>query len=105
MTTNANPAPVVLSTNCTGPNPTCRKEHRAGRHVHVIPAAPSLDAGTRPVLVMPTYHYRTAEGGLAAIAKAMISAPTVATDDDLYHYRLEGMPHFLPVGWVDPTRR
>jgi len=54
---------------------------------------------------MPTYHYATVEEGVAAIERAKKTAPTVRTDADLYAYRAQGIPHFLPVGWVDPSRR
>lgn len=56
-------------------------------------------------LVLPTCHFTTVDEGMAAIRDAMVNAPTVATDDDLYAYRAAGVAHFLPAGWVDPTRR
>jgi hypothetical protein len=105
---------TLLSTRCTGPNPACRKAHRDGRSVHVIPAIPSMDdfviendraRKLTPSLVMPTNHYATAAEGVAAIELAMRTAPTVTCDDDLYACRRMGIPHFLPVGWIDPTRR
>jgi hypothetical protein len=99
MTTH--PAPQVLSDNCTGRrgNRACRDAHRAGRPVHVIPAyGPTA-------LVMPTYHYATAEEGIQAINDAMVNAPMVATDADLFRYRREGVAHRLPAGWIDPSRR
>jgi hypothetical protein len=107
--------PLVLSENCTGPNPACREAHKAGRPVHMIPAMPRMgvdivieDGAARvitPTLVMPTYHYANVSEGVEAIDQAMNTAPTVVTDDDLYAYRKAGVPHFLPVGWIDPTRR
>lgn len=103
--------PHILATDCKGPNPACRAAHRAGRPVHVIPPrgrfeivndrARKLD----PTLVLATYHFATAEDGMAAIADAIANAPTVATDDDLYAFRAAGVAHFLPVGWIDPTCR
>jgi hypothetical protein len=93
---------VVLNLDCTGPNPTCRRHHKAGRPVHVIP---HYDPYTEPALVMSSYHYRTVEEGTTAIEQARETAPTVATDADLDAYRAADRPHFLPVGWVDPTRR
>jgi len=95
----------VLSLNCTGPNPACRKAAKEGRKVHVIPALPK-EPGNEPYLVMPTYHYATeAEGEAAIQAAIMIEARTVKNDEDLYAYRAAQRPHYLPVGWVDPSRR
>lgn len=115
MHTDRRSGPQVLSANCTGPNPACRAAYRAGRTVHVIPArsrfviegtAPNDRARMiDPILVLPTYHFRTAEEGVEFIRLAAVHAPTVATDDDLYAYRALNMPHYLPVGWIDPTRR
>ena len=94
----------VLASICTGPNRACRAAHKAGRSVHVIPQT-GPDASAHPRLVMPTYHYRTSAEGIAAIAVAEETAPTVTCDDDLYACRRMGIPHYLPVGWIDPTRR
>ena len=92
----------VLSANCTGPNRKCRCAARNGKPVHVIPTP----MGPKyPLLVMPTYHYATPEDGYAAIAEAYRTAPTVYADADLELYRCDGVPHFLSVGWVDPSRR
>jgi hypothetical protein len=96
--------PIVVSEDCYGPHSACRKHHQAGRPVHMIPDL-FPDFRTKPLLVMATYHYATVEEGEEAIRQAMETAPTVATDDDLYAYREAGIPHFLPAGWVDPTRR
>lgn len=93
----------VLASICTGPNRNCRAAHKAGRSVHVMPA--QVDPFTQPILVMPTYHYRTSAEGIEAIAVADETAPTVTCDSDLERYRAEKVPHFLPVGWVDPSRR
>lgn len=92
----------VLSTNCTGPNRNCRAAHRAGRSVHVLPTPMGRKA---PTLVMPTYHYGTVVEGLRSISEAFKTAPTVYADADLDLYRSQRVPHFLPVGWVDPSRR
>jgi hypothetical protein len=54
---------------------------------------------------MPTYHYATEDEGRAAIYEAVRTAPTVYGDADLYLYREQNIPHFLPVGWIDPTMR
>jgi len=100
--TNTTPFTMtVLSHDCKGPNPACRKAGRAGRLVHMIPESHPK----RPRLVLPTYHFSTIAEGAVAIADANAVAPTVATDADLYRYRAEGVAHFLPVGWIDPSRR
>jgi len=101
--TTETPGPMVLNENCTGPNEACREAHSAGRPVHVIPGF--RDPFKQPALVMPTYHYATADEGLTAVANALKTAPTVKTDKDLFAYREAGVPHFLPVGWKDPSRR
>jgi hypothetical protein len=89
----------VLAAICTGPNRACRAAHKSGRSVHVIPESGGPKS---PRLVMPTNHYRTSAEGVIAIAEAEESAPTVSSDADLFAYREAGMPHFLPVGWIDP---
>jgi hypothetical protein len=92
---------TVLSHDCTGPNRACRAAHRAGLPVHMIPESHPK----RPRLIMPSYHFATVAEGAVVIADANAVAPTVATDTDLYRYRADGVAHFLPVGWIDPTRR
>ena len=87
----------------TGMNRTCQMAYRLGRPAHVIP--PPVDVRKHDALVMPTYHYRTVAEGVATIKSAIETAPTVETDADLYRYRKQMVPHFLPVGWVDPSRR
>lgn len=98
------PGAHVLASICTGPNRACRFAHREGRSVHVIPAM-RKDPATEKALVMPTYHYRTSAEGIEAIAEAETMAPTVETDADLYEYRKNNVPFYLPMGWVDPSRR
>jgi hypothetical protein len=91
----------VLASVCTGPNRACRMAHKQGRSVHVIPERRQDGRA----LVMPTYHYRTSADGIEAIMDAEEAAPEVATDADLIEYRERNIPFFLPVGWVDPSRR
>lgn len=104
MTNDARISPTVLSDNCTGRrgHRDCRDAHRAGLPVHVIPP---LHDPAKPSLVMPSYHFATAEAGIAAINDALANAPIVATDADLYAYRAAGVAYRLPAGWIDPTRR
>jgi hypothetical protein len=66
---------------------------------------PLSDVHNTPTLVMPTYHYATEDEGREAIHEALRTAPTVYGDADLAEYRERNIPHFLPVGWVDPTMR
>lgn len=89
----------ILSHNCTGPNPQCKRDARNGRLVHMIA---DIDCGS---LVMPTYHFASEEEGREALTRADETAPTVTTDAELYEMREQGIPHKLPAGWVDPSRR
>lgn len=91
----------ILAENCKGPNRACRSAHKQGRPVHMIPGHKSLE----PALVLPSYHFESVEAGRVAIADAIRSAPTVYGDADLFEYREREIPFFLPVGWVDPSRR
>lgn len=91
----------VVASNCPGPNRACKAAFRKGLRVHVRPDY-SLQ---EPALVMPGYHYETSADGVEAIMHAAEAAPLVHTDEDLYRYRAAGLPYFLPVGWVDPSRR
>ncbi|MBP2055016.1 hypothetical protein J2Z21_008028 [Streptomyces griseochromogenes] len=89
----------VLSHNCTGPNPHCKREARDGRRIHMIAR---LDSGS---LVMPSYHYATEEEGREALTRAYETAPTITTDAELYAAREQGIPHKLPASWIDPSMR
>lgn len=93
--------PTIRDT-CDGPNRACRVAHRAGRPVHIIPPMVGADA---PKLILPTYHYATPQEAMTALEHAMATATTIRTDEDLYAARVTNVAHFLPVGWVDPTRR
>lgn len=90
--------PYILNADCMGDALACRHARIAGRPVHVNPPAGSG-------VVTPTYHYATAEDGLAAVRDAMENAPMVVTDDDLYRFRADGVAYRLPSGWIDPDRR
>lgn len=99
--TNEHPTPLVLSIDCLGDAVACRKAYNAGRRVHMyLPFS-----YTQPTLVMPTYHFTSIEDGVAQINAWLATAPTVETVADLNRYRSARVAHFLPVGWVDPTRR
>ena len=89
---------------CTGRrgNAACRAAARRDKIIHVIPMS---DPFTEAALVLPTYHYATADDAYNAVAAAMSSAPTVTCDVDLNRFRADDIAHFLPVGWVDPSRR
>ncbi len=91
---------IIVRDRCTGPNSACRAAHRVGRPVHAYPVNHQ-----GPALVLPTYHFETADQARTLIAEAAETAPTVTTDDDLHRFRAEGLAHFLPVGWIDPSRR
>jgi hypothetical protein len=90
----------TIHLKCTGPNPTCRKEAREGRPVHIIPAMHE-----RPTIVLPTWHYPDEASAREAIAQARAHAPIVRNDEDLARYRKIRIAHRLPEGWIDPSRR
>ncbi len=102
MTTTRYELPTTVS-HCTGRggNVECKAAHKRGLSVHIIPGHVS----DQPRLVMPTYHYATEEEAREAVRIARLTAPTVTCDDDLYACRRMRTPHFLPVNWIDPTRR
>lgn len=84
---------------CTGPHPACRAAHRRGLSAHVISNWSNLR------LIMPTTHFASIADGVAAIEAAMLTAVTISNDDELYAARDAGVPHYLPIGWCDPTMR
>lgn len=95
---------------CNGPNAACRAAHKAGRTVHVTEAVGQFPVDQKfrslvPALVMPSWHFATAEEGIAALADARTNALMISDDESLYAARAAGLPHLLPVRWVDPTRR
>jgi hypothetical protein len=96
--------------DCKGPNARCWAAHKAGRTVHVIEATWKFPRDLEhrsivPALVMPSCHYATAEEGIAALKEARTYAVMIQTDADLYAAREAGVPHLLPVRWIDPSRR
>lgn len=90
---------------CSGPNRTCRAAHRAGMPVHIIPRDPAPGDDVRSTLILPTYHYANVQDAIVAADNAFTNAPVVRNDDDLYVFRMMKVAHWLPVGWVDPSRR
>ncbi|MFJ3365839.1 hypothetical protein [Streptomyces anthocyanicus] len=86
---------------CTGPNRHCKKAHRQGRTVHVIPA----DFADSSHLVLPSYHYASEEEARAAVAHARRTAVVIGADGQLYKARRLRRPYRLLPGWIDPTRR
>jgi hypothetical protein len=91
-----------ITRHCTGPNENCQRAARQGRTVHLLPAYVSL---SEPHLVLPTYHFATDAEAHAYLEAARLVAPTINNDAQLYAARTAQMPHYLPPGWVDPTRR
>lgn len=83
-------------------NARCLREARQGRPVHVIMRQ---DVRYDELIVMPSYHFATAEEGKKAWTLALLTAPTIKDDADLYAARINQTPHKLPLGWVDPSRR
>lgn len=102
MTTNAIPdTMMLLSLTCKGPNARCGRDARNGRTIHIIP---KYDA-TVETVIMPSYHFESVEAGIKAIETAQATAITIKTDNELYAARKAGIPHKLPIGWIDPSRR
>jgi hypothetical protein len=102
MTTNAIPdTMMLLSLVCDGPNERCRQLARNGHTVHIIPKY----TATADTLIMPSNHYESVEAGIKAIETAQATAITIKTDNELYAARKAGIPHKLPIGWIDPSRR
>lgn len=94
---------TILDENCTGKRgaKTCKDAHAAGRSVHMfITWDPDVQT-----LVMPTCHFETVEEGRDAIVSAYDTAHTITTDEELYAARAAKIPHKLPIGWIDPSRR
>lgn len=67
---------AIVVEDCKGPNRACRKAHKAGLTVHVVPPKIAAEDGT---LVLPTYHYATIQAAADAIHEAWFDAPTVHT--------------------------
>lgn len=97
------PKIIVLNEECTGRRgaQACKDAHKAGASVHMIteydPQGESL--------IMPSWHFTSVEHGNAALTTAYENAPTIKTDAELYAAREAKIPHKLPVGWIDPSRR
>lgn len=92
----------VLDHNCSGPNPHCALAASRGRYAHVIALTEIYE---EPSLVMPSYHFQTIEDGIEAVRHAWATAPVITSDEELYAARRDKIPHKLPVGWIDPSRR
>lgn len=97
------PEIIILNEECTGKGgaESCKAAHKAGANVHVIT---KYDPNTES-LVMPSWHFTSVEHGKAALTLAYENAPTIKTDAELYAAREAKIPHKLPVGWIDPSRR
>jgi len=103
---NGDSAAVVTSVHCTGPNAACRAAHRAGRSVHVIPSHHDPKQDTHGRLVMATYHYFTAQAGIAAVEAALRDARTVSSDEEWLETEAAHEVSFRTIPGVNhPTRR
>lgn len=70
-----------IDSECTGPNPACRRAHRAGRIVHIIPAHTDPRAENCHI-ALNTYHYATRDDALAALEIAWKSSILVDNPRD-----------------------
>lgn len=95
------PTIIVLHAECKGPNSKCKRDARNGRTVHMT----TWHDENHETLVLPSYHFETAEIGDEYIRNAWNTAITVKTDNDLYDARRAQTPYRLPIGWIDPDRR
>lgn len=96
---------TIIWTDCNGPNRACKKAHAEGRTVHVIEDPSTADI-TNGRLIMPTYHYATAEEGIAAIKDAARNAKTVTNDEEwLALEAAHERPFRTRPGMNHPTRR
>lgn len=94
--------PLIITPNCTRLVRECRADAVRGLFVHAVA---SCDVYTEPLLVMPSYHFQTTADALSGVQKAWDDAVMIEDDADLYYARIMSLPHKLPVGWVDPSRR
>lgn len=94
---------IILNENCTGKRgaEACKDAHKAGASVHMILKFDPIMQS----LIMPTWHFVSVDAGYRALINAYKTAPMITSDAELYAAREAGIPHLLPVGWIDPTRR
>jgi hypothetical protein len=102
MTTNT--AYYTIDPNCRGSHPACRAARRAGRLVHIVPGWRVWDDAFSSI-ILPDYHFETAEDAVEFLDFAIETAPVVTCDEDLYDFRARKIAHKTPMGWVDPSRR
>lgn len=88
---------------CNGPNANCKRHTRNGKTVHAILA--KFGNANHASLVLPEYHFETLEIAIARIEHAYHNAITIENDAMLYDARERKIPHFIPRGFIDPTRR
>jgi hypothetical protein len=94
--------PAIITFACRGPNAACRKAAREGRTVHIIPGD---DDDVPYRLILPTYHFTSAEEASDAEKQAWLCAPVVEVDIDLYDFRKRKIAHKIRKGFIDPSRR
>lgn len=94
---------IIVNENCTGKRGSkqCKSDHTDGAHVHMILEFDIM----KQTLVMPTWHFVSVEAGYRSLINAYKTAQLITSDAELYAAREAQIPHLLPVGWIDPTRR
>ena len=92
---------AYLTLECKGPNINCRRHARNGHTVHIAPT----HAITEKALVLPSYHFETIKIAIESLIDARNNAITINTDAELIAARTAQIAHYLPIGWIDPSRR
>lgn len=70
--------------------------------MHIIP---SSDDDVLYHLILPTYHFTSAQEASDAERIAWRFAPIVECDMDLYIFRQQKIAHKIKKGFIDPSRR
>jgi hypothetical protein len=80
-----------IETTCTGNNPDCKAAMKEGRRVHLIPH-PMDPRAAELTLALPTYHYKSEVGALAALALAWTTGVIAYTADERDAAYARGVP-------------
>lgn len=91
---------IQIRANCKSPNANCRRAFKGGNAIHAIPMIEG-----NAYLVMPSYHFASRDDAIAAIENAYHNAITIESDEMLYASRESRIAHYIPKGYIDPSRR
>jgi hypothetical protein len=100
MTNNTNNIASIIT--CTGRRgaKACSHAAKAGRTIHAIPAHRDDF-----YLVLPTYHFTSAEEALTYVSNAFDNAPLVTSDADRESFEAQEIAFKIPRTYVHPSRR